>query len=541
MPTAAQTLPTVAQTGVLLGLDGAPARLGALGRWLCDPDDFFTAGEPASGSTVTASDPATGSTVTAESLAFPRDWPAVFKQSALLKGLVNKQLKGVRVRAIASPPTGTDGATALAAPLRLMDALHSFANASQLEVALPGWRIVKGFIVFEVADAPAGAGFVALRHWWNVAPSGAWIDVTPPLSPAEEGGGAGKRLLVESSLGEKAEAPLTTAQQAVAAAFVRADSAAAETPPAEPSSADAPVASAAAPAPPPPPQFMAGDVVRVDGLAGRPDLNGLSGVVTHYDTERGRYHVEMMGASGRSGGGGAGAADGAEVVALRVANLSLQAEVDEIEEIVTPGAREPEERPAGARDGGGGGGGGAGGGGAGAFGTPFGASFSGGGGGGGDGWRPMGPAQPDMRSMPSFMRERWQEMQEVEGLGDSSDDEGGQEPLADLSRSHKLWTVTLIKMGKLGMRISDTDDATEHGYARVELVSEGPAAAAGIQEGDLILVVNGSAVRGRADATAAIGACSGLLTLQLARKSSALAAGLGGGSSAGGAFCHGVD
>ena len=76
------------------------------------------------------------------------------------------------------------------------------------------------------------------------------------------------------------------------------------------------------------------------------------------------------------------------------------------------------------------------------------------------------------------------------------------------------------KMGKLGMRITDTDDATERGYAKVEAVSEGPAAAAGVMDGDLIVSVGGVAVKGRAEATAAITKANGLLSMEIARRKS---------------------
>ena len=92
--------------------------------------------------------------------------------------------------------------------------------------------------------------------------------------------------------------------------------------------------------------------------------------------------------------------------------------------------------------------------------------------------------------------------------------------MADLGRTHERMTLTLVKMGKLGMRITDTDDATERGYAKVEAVSEGPAAAAGVMDGDLIVSVGGVAVKGRAEATAAITKANGLLSMEIARRKS---------------------
>ena len=145
----------------LSNLDGTVAQAGALGRWLCDPADFLAAGA------------VDVSTITARGLAFPRNWPAVFQQNGVLKGLLNQRCKGKRVRAVSSTPSGPDGEAALGAPVRLMNGLHSCLNSEQLEVALRGWRVVKGFMVLECTDAPAGTAFVALRHWWNVSPSGA--------------------------------------------------------------------------------------------------------------------------------------------------------------------------------------------------------------------------------------------------------------------------------------------------------------------------------------------------------------------------------
>ena len=66
--------PTNDMSAVLYGLDGANARVGALGRWL-EPDDLI--------------DTAPGTPI--GSLAFPRDWPSVFKTNATLKQLVNDE------------------------------------------------------------------------------------------------------------------------------------------------------------------------------------------------------------------------------------------------------------------------------------------------------------------------------------------------------------------------------------------------------------------------------------------------------------------
>eukprot|EP00325_Prymnesiales_sp_UTEX-LB-985_P015033 CAMPEP_0174750304 /NCGR_PEP_ID=MMETSP1094-20130205/97430_1 /TAXON_ID=156173 /ORGANISM="Chrysochromulina brevifilum, Strain UTEX LB 985" /LENGTH=358 /DNA_ID=CAMNT_0015955631 /DNA_START=69 /DNA_END=1142 /DNA_ORIENTATION=+ len=186
---------------VPLALDGSAASLGTLGRWLTEPSDIITAPSEAA---VSSSD--------ALVHCFPRNWPAVFKQNATLKALVNGQLHGVRCRAIAVPPAGPDASIGKAVAVSLAP-FHSFSNAERITVALPEWKIVKGFAVFEVLSETAGSSFVAIRHWWNVSPSGAWLDLSPSLVPSCT---AGKILLVESRHGEKPESPLRGSGQAFA-------------------------------------------------------------------------------------------------------------------------------------------------------------------------------------------------------------------------------------------------------------------------------------------------------------------------------------
>ena len=175
-----------------LALDGSPASIGLVGRWLCQPDDVVLGATDDVGS------------ATGLALKFPRNWPAVFKQSAALKALINRELKGTRCRVISSPPNGPDANTVRELPLHLAP-LHSFSNAEQVAVALPDWQVVKGFLVYERTDAPSGDSFVAVRHWWSMSPTGTWLDFTPPLVACS----AGRLLLVESKLGEKRECPLT--------------------------------------------------------------------------------------------------------------------------------------------------------------------------------------------------------------------------------------------------------------------------------------------------------------------------------------------
>ena len=173
---------------------GALASVGHTGRWLTEAGD------------VVATD--AGARVAAWSserlpATFPRNWPTVFKESSVLKTLVNKtMLKGMRCRAT-SPPTKDDFTAAAGVPLY---PLHSFSNASRL-AETHGWVVVKGFLVLERSECPPGESFVALRYWWNAKEEGGpWLDFTPRFF---SDGHEDRALLVESPLGEKAEAMLT--------------------------------------------------------------------------------------------------------------------------------------------------------------------------------------------------------------------------------------------------------------------------------------------------------------------------------------------
>ena len=195
-PLARQVVPPTGMPAVPLGvpvaLDGSAASVGTLGRWLVDESDLVT------------TRPADAEASTELHLGFPRNWPAVFKQNATLKGLINHELRGTRCRAVAMPPSGADASKGKAAAVGCMP-MHSFSNAEKIVVALPEWKVVKGFAIFEQLSEGAGSSFIAIRHWWNATPSDTWLDFTPPLAPAST---VGKVLLVESSRGDKAEAPL---------------------------------------------------------------------------------------------------------------------------------------------------------------------------------------------------------------------------------------------------------------------------------------------------------------------------------------------
>ena len=123
-------------------------------------------------------------------LCFPSDWPRVFSTSKPLRALVNGTLRGVRCRAVAVDASGE------------REPASSFQRAAQLAASSDA-TLVKGFVVYELADGPRGCAFVAIRRWWNAAPGGAWFDAARPLVP-----GGRQLLLVESPLLVLVDAPV---------------------------------------------------------------------------------------------------------------------------------------------------------------------------------------------------------------------------------------------------------------------------------------------------------------------------------------------
>jgi len=59
---------------------------------------------------------------------------------------------------------------------------QSFANAQEVERA-KGWRIVKGFAVYDLYDCPEGEAYVGYRHWWNVNDDDTWCAARAPSLP----------------------------------------------------------------------------------------------------------------------------------------------------------------------------------------------------------------------------------------------------------------------------------------------------------------------------------------------------------------------
>ena len=180
--------------------DGSAAAAGSSGRWLTEGSDLVGTDAEARVALWSAD---------RLPLAFPRDWPAVFKNNATLKAMLNKKmLCGVRCRAV-DPPSEADEAAASAAGVPLRP-LHSFDNAEAVAAKL-GWQVIKGFVVLERTDRAAGESFVALRHWWNArSEGGAWVDLTPCVWSAD---GRARVVLVESLLGEKQPTLLTAASR----------------------------------------------------------------------------------------------------------------------------------------------------------------------------------------------------------------------------------------------------------------------------------------------------------------------------------------
>ena len=190
---------------VPLADNGSPATPGAMGRWLTLASDVLGSNEHIMQRAREG-----------DSLAvcFPRGWPAVYRESGALKALL-KALCGIRCRAV-QPASNNDMTTAATAGA--LHPLHSFSNASRLAAAVDGWDIVKGYQIFEVADSTRGSEFVAVRHWWIAKADNMWLDLTPPLLPDL---GEARRVLVESTLGEKQLAPLTAAGREFARHFAR--------------------------------------------------------------------------------------------------------------------------------------------------------------------------------------------------------------------------------------------------------------------------------------------------------------------------------
>ena len=238
-----------------------------------------------------------------------------------------------------------------------------------------------------------------------------------------------------------------------------------------------------------------GDLVRIRGLVSKPEHNGKSGRIITLDEGSGRHVVRLRD-------------DDGTMLSLKPANISPLTQAihdDEVEDVSTDSManaqqhraqeqqREQREQQQQQRES--------------AAAAP---QFM----------RQTPPPPQSQPAVPSFIRERMAEHEasmDWNALDSSSEEE---QPAADISASHDLMTLTLVKMGKLGMRITESSRSDERGHAVIDSVAEGPASAAGVQPRDLILSVNNAQIQGgRADATAKIASAPfGVMTLGIGRR-----------------------
>ena len=394
--------------------------------------------------------------------------------------------------------------------------LQSVSNTMRACAANSGWSAVKGWMLLK-----AGSGFVAVRHWWCRNAAGKWLDLTAPLSMDTD-----RALLCEAASGGRgveAHAMTCAHRDFLRSLLEVIDPPLADSLPSMvadeeatgPATATATaVSSATGGVSATSDHLDVGDVVRVSGLVAKPELNGLVAQVASWDAAKGRHHVRLD-ASG-------------ETLSLKPSNLQRlhrASEADEqvsIEEISTQGMRS-ERRHAHAQQ-------------AGeqqqqqqqqqAAAAAVAAAMAA----QANATRASGPSAHSP-NVPTYMWERAQQMEEeMRQMGlDDSDSDAEEAGPADVHSNGRfeLLTLSLIKLGKLGMRITDTDAPDERGHAVVDSVGEGPAAAAGVQAGDLVVAVNGVRITGgRPDATSKLGgAAIGILTVTLARRKGRAAAG----------------
>lgn len=161
------------------------------GYWLSD-DDFVSTSDRSARNLGT--------------LGFPRDWPAVYSQNKILKSLVGKKgtCAGKKVSVVGAP---SDEERKCTADL-VFEPLHSFANAERACKVASGLSVVRGWLVLEHLDLPAGEAFVAERYWWNALPDGKWVDFTPRPKAWDE------LMLAEAAAGAPKSRVVLTASQA---------------------------------------------------------------------------------------------------------------------------------------------------------------------------------------------------------------------------------------------------------------------------------------------------------------------------------------
>ncbi len=136
----------------------------------------------------------------------PAGWPGCFKENATLKAFMGKKALGGKRCRLTALPSAEDAAKGASLEL---DREDSFSNALAAQRAF-GWDVIKGFVIYSLAEDPADA-FVAHKRWWNAKESGIWVDFTP--RPA----GFDTAVLLESALATKSREPLTEATRAAIA------------------------------------------------------------------------------------------------------------------------------------------------------------------------------------------------------------------------------------------------------------------------------------------------------------------------------------
>ena len=143
-------------------------------------------------------------------IGFPRSWPECYSASKPLRRLVGKKgVAGVRTGVVDAITSESDWHAA-ASFLRRHGRESSFVTAMRVARERPGWDVVKGFVVYELVDAPEGTQFVAHRHWWNMNPeTQTFVDLTYANDLHCDMIGSNLRLLVESAKGDKRPATVS--------------------------------------------------------------------------------------------------------------------------------------------------------------------------------------------------------------------------------------------------------------------------------------------------------------------------------------------
>mmetsp|Transcript_8393 Transcript_8393/g.23189 ORF Transcript_8393/g.23189 Transcript_8393/m.23189 type:complete len:932 (+) Transcript_8393:76-2871(+) len=185
----------------LLDTDGKSAVVGkSLGHWL-DEADFVLAGMDHEGTPVSEVGPHT----------FPRDWPAVYEESEVLRSLVRKRGRCAAKRVSVVPNLADDEHKEILAATRPRR-LQSLDTAEAVR-RHSGFAVVEGWAIYDILDDVTGAAFLAERYWWNATENSTWLDFTPRPENVQQ------LLLAESAVSRqprKVRTLLTTRQHELA-------------------------------------------------------------------------------------------------------------------------------------------------------------------------------------------------------------------------------------------------------------------------------------------------------------------------------------